>query len=233
MILMCFVLVLLAIGLVAAWVCDSWAIAGLCVLIFVICAIIGYLMVFKDSKTTMPDKNVSIKAKKHKKEYKELSVPVKKNDNKKQMPKKLPVDDKQKKLPVDLDLIKYVPEEKLGEVVNSLTLKYGISAAVIWAAIHEARKDVAPVAKTEDKVYWEDFYGDDRNRDVYLDDYELDELDDDERDELLEDLDDDDDSYNSQDSWSSDDSWCSHDSFDSHDDFGHDDYGGDSWGDND
>lgn len=27
-----------------------------------------------------------------------------------------------------------------------------------------------------------DYYGDDRNRDVYLDDYELDELDDDERD---------------------------------------------------
>lgn len=197
--------------------------AAIFALCFVVCIIIGVIMAIKEDKTEKQDMKEKQDVKKQKKGCKAPAMSVQKKTEAK----------KQDKIPVDLDLIKYVPEEKLGEVVNSLTLKYGISAAVIWAAIHEARKDVAPVAKTEDKVYWEDFYGDDRNRDVYLDDYELDELDDDERDELLEDLDDDDDSYNSQDSWSSDDSWCSHDSFDSHDVFGHDDYGGDSWGDND
>lgn len=126
--------------------------------------------------------------------------------------------------------LKHLPEKSLAEEVNLLALKYGISAATLWAAIREVRKNDSLVVNDEDRLYRETFGVDEPDRDVYLYDYEQEEQEDYEHDELLEhleeevcdeDLGDEDSSQDSDDPWSSHDSWSSHDTFDSHDDFGY------------
>lgn len=117
----------------------SWAFGSL-VMVYIFCGLLVAILLYGIIKRRIKNKD----------EGNDLKEEAKVAETAKCSPSK---PEEPNKIPVDLDLIKYVPEEKLSEVVNSLALKYGISAAVIWAAIHEARKDVALVVNTEDKVY--------------------------------------------------------------------------------
>lgn len=113
---------------------------------------------------------------------------------------------------VDIDRLKYLPDNKLHQPINFLALKYGIEAAIIWEMVRKAKQEM-PKMSQEDKQFWDNFYADDYRRGEYLDDFDRDELeemheedssslyedDDDDLDDNL--YDDDEDSYSSDDDY--------------------------------
>lgn len=128
------------------------------------------------------------------------------------------------RLPVSIDNLKYQNDVQLNETLPRISAMYGISMAALWAAVNAAKAKLPKVCE-EDKQFWEDFYTEDRELDEVVEDLELDVLDEEERQELLEDLDEDDDDWSHHDSFDAHDSFDSHDSFDAHDSFGADDHG--------
>lgn len=140
---------------------------------------------------------------------------------------------------VDIDRLKYLPENKLHQPINFLALKYGIEAAIIWEMVRKAKQEM-PKMSQEDKQFRDNFYADDYRRGEYLDDFDRDELadlHDKDSSYLYEDDDNDldDDLYDEdEDSYSSDDDYDHHDenesSFYNHD-YSNDDQdsGDDGW----
>lgn len=78
---------------------------------------------------------------------------------------------------VDIDRLKYLPDNKLHQPINFLALKYGIEAAIIWEMVRKAKQKM-PKMSQEDKQFWDNFYADDYRRGEYLDDFDRDELED-------------------------------------------------------
>lgn len=78
---------------------------------------------------------------------------------------------------VDIDRLKYLPDNKLHQPINFLALKYGIEAAIIWEMVRKAKQEM-PKMSQEDKQFWDNFYADDYRRGEYLDDFDRDELED-------------------------------------------------------
>lgn len=78
---------------------------------------------------------------------------------------------------VDIDRLKYLPDNKLHQPINFLALKYGIEAAIIWEMVRKAKQEM-PKMSQEDKQFWDNFYADDYRRGDYQDDLEREELED-------------------------------------------------------
>lgn len=103
--IMCFVIVFFLIGVLVAWACGSMA-----------------SMAIKEGKKLKQEKMEKMDVKKQKEERgaSAVSVPQKKNEEK-----------KQEKIPVDLDLIKYVPE-----LIRRIRCIGRISMAMIVIVMH-------------------------------------------------------------------------------------------------
>lgn len=92
---------------------------------------------------------------------------------------------KQESLSADIKRLKYMDEDQLNVLLPRFAAMYGISLALLWEEIRKAKAEM-PDKNVEKDLYWRDFYADCYNQEV--DDLELEDLDEEEREELIEDL---------------------------------------------